>query len=225
VKILLFNNRIYGLTKGQYSPTSELGKKTKSSPLGTVERPVNPLSIAVAAEATFVARAIDTDGNPLREILLRTARHRGSAFVEIFQNCNVFNDGAFAEFTDKSVRDDRTLTLRHGEPMIFGRDRDRALTLRRGVSGLLQPEIVPVRDLNPAEILVHDERATDSSLAYVLSQLDHPAFPVPLGVFRSVEQPVYSDLLDAQVTAARKERRRGDLHAHLHAGETWEIHT
>jgi 2-oxoglutarate ferredoxin oxidoreductase subunit beta len=223
LKILLFNNRIYGLTKGQYSPTSEMGKKTKSSPLGTVEKPINPLSIAIAAEASFVARAFDTDSNNLREVLLRAARHRGSAFVEIFQNCNVFNDGAFTAFTDKAVREDRTLMLKHGEPLILGRERDKALTLRRGASGSLQPEIVPLRDLNPAEILVHDEAAVNTSLAYLLSQLDLPEFPVPLGVFRAVERPRYSELLNGQVEAERKERGRGDFYAHLHAGETWEV--
>jgi 2-oxoglutarate ferredoxin oxidoreductase subunit beta len=223
VKILLFNNRIYGLTKGQYSPTSELGKKTKSSPLGTVEQPINPLSIAIAAESSFVARALDTDGNALREILLRTARHRGSAFVEIFQNCPVFNDGAFDAFTDKPVREERTLMLRHGEPLTLGRNRDRALTLRRGASGQFRPEIVPLAELDPAEVLVHDERAADGSLAYMLSQLDYPDFPVPLGVFRSVDRPRYSEVLGEQVEAARRERGRGDLYAHLAAGETWEV--
>ncbi|MBI2969573.1 MAG: 2-oxoacid:ferredoxin oxidoreductase subunit beta [Gammaproteobacteria bacterium] len=224
LKILLFNNRIYGLTKGQYSPTSELGKKTKSSPLGTVEEPINPLSIAIAAEASFVARAIDTDTGHLREILLRAARHRGSAFVEILQNCNVFNDGAFATFTDKAVRDDRTVYLRHGEPLILGGKRDKALTLRRGASGLLQPEIVQVADLDPSEILVHDERAQSSALAFLLAQMDAPEFPVPLGVFRSLERPLYGQMLNAQVDSAVRERGRGDFFAHLHAGDTWEVH-
>ena len=188
-----------------------------------MEEPINPLSIAIAAEASFVARAFDTDGNNLREILLRAARHRGSAFVEILQNCNVFNDGAFDAFTNKAVREERTLMLEHGQPLILGRERDKALTLRRGASGSLQPEIVPLRELNPAEVLVHDERAVDTSLAYMLSQLDQPDFPVPLGVFRAVERPVYSDQLNVQVEAMRKERGRGDFHEYLHAGETWEV--
>jgi 2-oxoglutarate ferredoxin oxidoreductase subunit beta len=223
VKILLFNNRIYGLTKGQYSPTSEFGKKTKSSPLGTVEKPVNPLSLAIAAEASFIARAIDTDSGSLRDVLLRAARHRGSAFVEIFQNCTVFNDGAFAEFAERDVRDERTVYLRHGEPLLFGKARDKAITLRRNAAGLPQAEVAPVAELDPGEILVHDERDPGGALAFLLAQLDAPGFPVPLGVFRCVERPVYGEMLEGQIRDAVQARGRGDFFAHLHAGDTWEV--
>ena len=226
IKIVLFNNRIYGLTKGQYSPTSEMGKKTKSSPFGTVEKPINPLSIAVAAKAGFVARAIDTDSSHLRKMLLRMARYKGSAFLEILQNCNVFNDGAFRDFTHKDVKSDRTVYLRHGEPIIFGRDNDKGISLRGGASGLLEPEVVNTSNVDRAEILVHDEAASGtagSALAYLLAQLEPPEFPAPLGVFRSVEKSVYGELLDDQIEQAQNTLGKGDFFKHLHSGDTWKV--
>ena len=226
IKIVLFNNRIYGLTKGQYSPTSEMGKKTKSSPFGTVEKPINPLSIAVAAKAGFVARAIDTDSSHLRKMLLRMARYKGSAFLEILQNCNVFNDGAFRDFTHKDVKSDRTVYLRHGEPIIFGRDNDKGISMRGGASGLLEPEVVNTSNVDRAEILVHDEAASGtagSALAYLLAQLEPPEFPAPLGVFRSVEKSVYGELLDDQIEQAQNTLGKGNFFKHLHSGDTWKV--
>jgi 2-oxoglutarate ferredoxin oxidoreductase subunit beta len=222
IKILLFNNRIYGLTKGQYSPTSEIGKKTKSSPFGTVEHPVHPLCIALAAEATFVARAIDTDAKHLQQILLRAAQHKGSAFVEIFQNCNVFNDGAFDSFTDRSVRDDKTVLLEHGKPLVFGKNRDRGLAIHRTSSGI-EPRVVKLDEAAAEEILVHDEHASNPVLAYLLSRLEEPEFPVPLGVFRSVRKDTYEELLESQIAAVRKTHGDGDLASILNAGDTWEV--
>jgi len=211
LKIILFNNRIYGLTKGQYSPTSEKGKKTKSSPHGSLEEPINPLSIAIASEATFVARAVATDSLHIRDMIMRVAQHKGSAFFEVFQNCNVFNDNA------------RTIYLKHGEPMVFGKENDKAISLRRAASGQLEPEIVNVADVPSAEILVHDESAGSTALAFLLSRLDYPDFPVPLGVFRSIKKAVYSDLLDAQIDEAMKTQGRGDFFKHLDAGDTWTV--
>ena len=226
VKIVLFNNRIYGLTKGQYSPTSEMGKKTKSSPFGTVEKPINPLSIAIASKAGFVARAIDTDSGHLRKMLLRMARHRGSAFMEILQNCNVFNDGAFKDFTHKDVKSDRTVYLQHGEPIIFGKNNDKAISLRGGASGSLEPEVINVDESDRSEILIHDEAASGtagSALAYLLAQLETPDFPVPLGVFRSIDKPLYGELLDDQIVQAKNQLGRGDFFKHLNSGDTWRV--
>ena len=218
VKILLFNNRIYGLTKGQFSPTSEKGKKTKSSPMGSIEQPIKPLSMALASEATFVARASATDGKNLQEILLRAACHRGSAFVEILQNCNVFNDGAFESFTSAATRQDRSLYLQHGAPMIFGANRDRAIRLRAGF-----PEIVRLDEFPEKELLVFNESAAHPGLAYMLSELDEQAFPVPMGVFRCVDRSPFDELLDEQIATAVAKRGKGKLLEYINSGDTWKV--
>jgi len=222
LKILLFNNRIYGLTKGQYSPTSEIGKKTKSSPLGTVERPINPLSIAIASEATFIARAIATEGVQMREVLMRAARHKGSAFIEIFQNCNVFNDGAFDTFADKKNQQENTVYLRHGQPVVFGKDGKKGISIRAG-HGSVEPQVVNVDDVEASELFVHDETSPNAALAYLLSQLDTPEFPVPLGVFRDIKRSHYGELLEDQISQAQQKLGKGDLRKHMHAGETWTV--
>ena len=222
MKILLFNNRIYGLTKGQYSPTSELGKRTKSSPMGTTEQPINPLSISIAAEATFVARSIDTDSKNLQDILMRAARHKGSAFVEIFQNCNVFNDKTFSSFTERAVRDEKTITLKHGEPLIFGKDQDKCIVLDQD-SDELKPKVAQVADVKKEDILVHNESAENPAQAYLFSQLGEPDFPVPLGVFRSVTRPTYEDLVDEQIASAIEKNGKGNINALLEAGDTWSV--
>ena len=219
LKVILFNNRIYGLTKGQYSPTSEIGKKTKSSPMGTVEQPINPICLALAAEATFVARTLDADPKHMQEILKRAAAHKGSAFVEIFQNCTLFNDGAFADFASRPVRQDQTLALQHGEPMVFGKEKNRGLRLT-GVA----PEIVDLGDgVNESDLLVHDETVGSPTLAYLLSQLEYPQFPVPLGVYRSIERPTYDRLLEDQVQGEAEKDGAGDLEQLLNSGDTWEV--
>jgi 2-oxoglutarate ferredoxin oxidoreductase subunit beta len=223
LKILLFNNRIYGLTKGQYSPTSEFGKTTKSSPIGTVEQPINCICLALAAEATFVARTIDTDTKHLQEILFRAADHRGTAFIEIFQNCNVFNDGAFLAFADRSVRDERTITIEHGKPLVFGKEKNKGIRLDPA-SGGLTPQVVELGSgIRESDLLVHDEKASSPTLAYLLAKLDSESFPVPLGVFRAVEKPTFEELIDQQMTAARQKPGAGDLAALLHAGDTWTV--
>jgi len=220
IKVLLFNNRIYGLTKGQYSPTSELGKKSRSSPMGTVEHPMNPLCLALAAEATFVARAIDTDTKNLQLILERAAAHKGSAFIEILQNCHVFNDGAFAAFTERDVRDDRTVLLEHGKPLVFGKDRNRGIRVGRD----LGPEVVELGPEGSAEgLLIHDEKAATPSLAYLLTQLCEPEMPVPLGVFRAIVKPTYEVLLEDQIRKAEAKMGRGDLETLLASGDTWMV--
>ena len=214
VKILLFNNRIYGLTKGQYFPTSELGKVTKSTPMGSLDWPFNPLSLAIGAEASFVARAIDTDRAHLQETLRAAAHHKGSAFVEIFQNCNIFNDNAF-DF----VREDKMnrIYLEHGRPVLFGADHEKGV--RQHADGSLE-----VVDASADGLLVHDAHHESPGLAFALSRLtQETAGGTPMGVFRDVERPVYDELMSAQLATATESRGEGDLATLLGSGETWTI--
>jgi 2-oxoglutarate ferredoxin oxidoreductase subunit beta len=216
LKILLFNNRIYGLTKGQYSPTSELGKVTKSTPMGSLDWPFNPLSLAIGAEATFVARAIDTDKAGMTAVLRAAAEHRGSAFVEIFQNCPIFNDDAFA-----FVRDDKEgvnrIPLRDGEPIAWGAGGEKALRQRADGS-------IEVCVAGEEGVLVHDAQHEGAALAFALSRVTQDSHGgTPVGVFRDVERPVYDDLMAGQLATATAKYGEGDLTALLHSGETWNI--
>ena len=173
IRLVMFNNRIYGLTKGQASPTSELGKKTKSTPVGTIDYPIQPLTVALAAEATFVARSVDTHTEHMQQTMERAGRHHGSAFVEVLQNCNIFNDGAWRDFTDRDVREDRMLFLEDGKPMVFGKNRDKGIRLRG-----LHPEVVQLGDgVDEQDLLVHDETADDPYLALILSRMWWPEYP------------------------------------------------
>jgi 2-oxoglutarate ferredoxin oxidoreductase subunit beta len=217
LKILLVNNRIYGLTKGQYSPTSQLGMVTKSTPLGSLDYPFNPLSIAIGAEATFVARAIDTDKKGLTEVLEAAARHRGSAFVEILQNCNIYNDGAF-----DYVREEKQnrIYLRHGERIRFGAEDEKGV-VQYGDGSL---RIVDVEEAGENSLLVHDAAHMQASLAFALSRITFETEgAVPLGVFRSIERPVYDDLMGEQLESARERMGEGDLAALLRSGDTWDV--
>ena len=218
VKILLFNNRIYGLTKGQYSPTSELGKNTKTSPMGTIERSLNPLSIALAAEATFVARSFDTDPAHLTATIEAAARHRGSAFVEVLQNCNIFNDGAFREYTDKSVRDDRLIYLEHGEPMRFGANREKGLELT--AHGL---QVVDADGPDAGLILNHDAHRPSPDIHQLLARCEYPAMPVPMGVIRQVQAADYGEMLNEQISNAQAAKGPGDLVGLLKGPNTWQV--
>jgi 2-oxoglutarate ferredoxin oxidoreductase subunit beta len=217
INILLFNNRIYGLTKGQYSPTSELGKVTKSTPMGSLDHPFNPISLAIGAEASFVARAIDTDKQHMAEVLRAAAAHRGTSFVEILQNCNIFNDGAF-DFVREN-RDNR-IYLEHGQPIRFGAGNEKGL--RRHPDGTL--EVVSVAEVGEDEIVVHDVHAAQPAHAFALSRLTQEVVgATPVGVFRDVERPVYDDLMASQLERAVEQKGPGDLRALLRSGETWEI--
>ena len=220
LKIILLNNRIYGLTKGQYSPTSELGKKTKTTPHGSIDRPFSPVSVALGAGATFVARTVDSDLAHMAGVLKRAAEHKGTAFVEIYQNCIVFNDGAYGAITDKSVRDDTRLLLEHGKPLVYGKGRDKGIRLRG-----LEPEVVALGEGGAAEgeLVVHDEAAEHGGLAFFLSQFDAPKLPVPLGVFRAVKAPTYEEMNGQLHDDARSRRGRGDLAALFNSGDTWTI--
>src|SRR5215210_1923536 len=220
LKILMFNNQIYGLTKGQYSPTSPLGTHNKTTPFGSLDYPFNPLSLALGAEATFVARSVDTDRAHLTGILRRAAEHKGSVFVEIYQNCNVYNDGAFDAVREQK---ENRILLQHGEPIRFGGEDG---TIERGV--VSRPgggvEIVDVASVGEDALLRHDESAEDSSLAFSLSRLSHtPVGPTPLGIFRAVERPVYDTLMAEQIEVTKRELGEGDLTKLLHAGDTWAI--
>jgi len=220
LKIILLNNRIYGLTKGQYSPTSELGMKTKTTPLGNIDRPFSPTAVALGAGATFVARTVDSDQAHMAGVLKRAAEHKGAAFVEIFQNCIVFNDGAYDAITDKSVRDDARLLLEHGKPLVFGKNKDKGIRLRG-----LEPVVVEIGEhaASEADLVMHDESAEHSGLAFFLSQFDAPKFPVPLGVFRAVSQPTYEEMNTQLHADAEARKGRGTLAALFNSGDTWTI--
>jgi 2-oxoglutarate ferredoxin oxidoreductase subunit beta len=219
LNLILFNNRIYGLTKGQYSPTSEFGKKTKSTPQGSIDYPINPLCVALANEATFVARSIDVDVKHLAVVLTQAAQHKGVSFVEVFQNCNIFNDGAFKHFAEREIREERTISLEHGKPLIFGKDRNKGIRLNG-----LKLEVVELGGgITEADLLVHDVHAPEPSLAYMLARMDYPDFPVPVGVFRSVAKPTYEELLEAQVEDSISRMGPGSLEKLLHSGDTWVV--
>jgi 2-oxoglutarate ferredoxin oxidoreductase subunit beta len=220
ITLLLFNNQIYGLTKGQYSPTSEVGKVTKSTPFGSLDHPFNPVSVAIGAEATFVARTHDMDRKHMMEVFRRAFEHRGSSLVEIYQNCNVFNDGAFGEITAKEKRQNMLIPLRHGEPIRFGPDGSRGVAIdsQRGA------HIVDVADVGEDALLVHDEARDDPSVAFMLSRLARgPYEPTPVGIFRAVERPEYGAAVNQQLAVAQSDRGPGDLETLLRSGATWEV--
>jgi len=219
IKVLLFNNRIYGLTKGQASPTSELGKKTKSSPWGSIDNPIHPLSLAIGAEATFVARTLDVNVKHLAEMIRRAAEHVGTAFVEIYQNCHVFNDGAFEYASDKDRKAETTVYLEHGKPLVFGKNRDKGIRLNG-----LEPEVVTLGNgVKEDDLLFHDEKAKEPSLAYLLSRMRAPEFPEPMGVLRCVEAPRYETEMQRQLAAAEAKLGKGDLAKLLDGGDTWVV--
>jgi len=215
IKYMLFNNRIYGLTKGQYSPTSELGKKTKSTPMGSIDYPIDPVSVALGAGATFVARAVDVDAVGFQNVLSSAATHKGTAFIEIYQNCNIFNDGAFVQLQDKKSRPSSALMLEHGKPMRFGDKNEKGIMLdNQG-----RPLVVDVAEVGEDKLLVHDE--TSDTIPFVISRMKAPHFPTPLGVIRKVQMPSYDGMLNAQVEAAKP--KRVSVQTLLDAGETWTV--
>jgi 2-oxoglutarate ferredoxin oxidoreductase subunit beta len=219
-KILLFNNRIYGLTKGQYSPTSELGKVTKSTPFGSLDTPFNPISLALGAEASFVARTIDSDRKHLTSVLRAAADHKGAAFIEIYQNCPIFNDDAFAPLKEPDSRDERLIRLEHGEPIRFGPGRAQGLRFTR--YGSL--EAVDAETADPDSLLAHDAHAADPSYAFALSRLDSSDFAhTPIGVFRQLPRDSYDEMMAAQLADARVRQGDGDLAALLAGPDTWQV--
>jgi 2-oxoglutarate/2-oxoacid ferredoxin oxidoreductase subunit beta len=219
VKILMFNNRIYGLTKGQYSPTSELGKRTKSSPAGSVDYPFNPLSLALGSGATFVARSVDIFQTHLRDTLRRAAQHKGTAFVEIYQNCNIFNDKAFTYMTEKEVKDETVLYLEHGKPLIFGKNKDKGIRMRG-----TQMEVVQLGDgIGPEDCVVWDESLENPATAFLAANLLPPTFPTALGVFRAVDHAAYETRVVEQIHTETERLGVGKLDDLLKSGETWTV--
>ncbi len=222
VNIMLFNNRIYGLTKGQYSPTSELGKVTKTSPLGSIDAPINPLCFAISSEATFVARTMDTNPSHMAMVFEAAAKHKGTSFIEIFQNCVIFNNQAWEGISGRQVRDDRLLMLEHGKPLIFGKDKKKGIRLKG-----LKPEVVILGEqgVKEEDLLVHDAYGLDPTYAYLLTQLNYPEFPTPMGVFRSLEssRPVYEEQLHEQIKNSIDANGRGNLAGLLKGRQYWEV--
>jgi 2-oxoglutarate ferredoxin oxidoreductase subunit beta len=221
LKVLLFNNRIYGLTKGQYSPTSEFNKKTKSTPYGSLDRPFNPISLAIGAEATFVARSVDVFQQHLKDTLKKAAGHKGSAFIEILQNCNIFNDGAWFSLTEKDARSEHVLQLEHGKPMVFGKNRDKGIRMNG-----FDLEVVQLGNgITEADLLVHDAHHPRPAYAFLLAHMEHrPGFPTPIGILRSWEGvPKYEDVIHQQLADVAAKRGSGNLAELLRSGDTWEV--
>jgi 2-oxoglutarate ferredoxin oxidoreductase subunit beta len=217
VTILLFNNRIYGLTKGQYSPTSELGTVTKSTPLGSADRPLSPCTFALAAGASFVARTVDRNIAHMEETLKRAAAHKGAAFVEILQNCNVYNDLAWKALYDKESKLEYELRLEHGKPLLFGPPQDRKALIMDG----LTPKVMAAKDVAESALWIHDEKNVNA--AKLVADLFAPDFPIPIGVLTEIEAPVYEDLILDQEQRAISDRGPGDIAKLLTSGDTWKI--
>ncbi|MFI8536597.1 thiamine pyrophosphate-dependent enzyme, partial [Streptomyces aquilus] len=222
LKILLFNNRIYGLTKGQYSPTSEVGKITKSTPMGSLDAPFNPVSLAIGAEASFVARTVDSDRKHLTSVLREAAAHPGTALIEIYQNCNIFNDGAFEALKDKQQAEEAVIRLEHGQPIRFGADGAKGVVRDRLTGDL---KVVTVTPENEADVLVHDAHAASPTTAFALSRLADPdtLHHTPIGVLRSVDRPVYDTQMADQLDTAIEQNGKGDLASLLAGGDTWTV--
>jgi 2-oxoglutarate ferredoxin oxidoreductase subunit beta len=214
--VLLFNNQIYGLTKGQYSPTSEKGKKTKSTPMGSIDHPFNPLALCMGADATFIARTMDRDPKHMREMLMRSNNHKGTSLLEIYQNCNVFNDGAFFGMTDKATKMNQTLFLEHGQPLVFGENKDKGIRLDG-----FKPIIVSLEDCSLDDLWVHDEK--DRVKAGLLTRFFDAYFPRPFGVFFSEDRPTYEDALVQQIDDAMEQKGQGNLDDLLKGSNTWTI--
>lgn len=225
INIVLFNNRIYGLTKGQYSPTTPLHQINKTAKLGVIDNPLHPLSIAIGCEATFVARSMDVNIKHLGEVLRRAAEHKGTSFIEVYQNCNVFNDKAWEYATDREQKPENIIELEHGKPLIFGKNRDKGIRLNG-----MDPEVVELgKGISEDDLLFHDEKAPEPSLAYLLSRMsylgkDNPhSLPEPIGVFRAVDRPKYDVELNKQIETSRSTRGNGDLAKLFNTGETWTV--
>ncbi len=217
--ILLVNNQIYGLTKGQYSPTSPIGKITKSTPQGSIDYPINALCIAIASEATFIARTLDSIPTHMGSVLERAMKHKGVSFVEIYQNCNIFNDKAYEPITGREARDDRMVILEHGKPLIFGKEGKKAIRLKG-----FKLEVVDYKEgMDPKELLIHNEQDPDPTYAYLLTQMEYPEMPVPFGIFREIVKPTYDEMLNAQVQDAIKKRGKGDLKELIYGTDTWTV--
>lgn len=221
LNVILFNNRIYGLTKGQYSPTSEKGKITKSSPYGSVDYPFNPTSVAVGAGATFVARAIDRDPKHLKEMIKRAEKHKGFSFIEVYQNCVIFNDGAYSLLTNKETKDDNVVYLEHGKPLIFGKNKDKGIIIKNA-----RPFIVDLNDgkYTVDDLWVHDEFDENPIRAFMLAHMtENKNMPTPFGIFKDIRIETYEEAVVKQINEVTKMKGKGDLEELLFSGNTWEV--
>ncbi|HLE10644.1 MAG: 2-oxoacid:ferredoxin oxidoreductase subunit beta [Bdellovibrionales bacterium RIFOXYD12_FULL_39_22] len=218
INIIMFNNEIYGLTKGQYSPTTKRGVITKTTPYGVVDHPFVPASLALGCDATFFARAIDTDVKHLTSLVVEAANHKGTTFIEIFQNCVIFSDGIHEAYAGKATRDDNTIKVEHGKPMIFGKERNKGIILRG-----TRPEVVTIGEngITEKDLLVHDK--TDDNMAYMLSRMKFPELPVALGIFRQVSAPSYEMDVEAQIAQVTSKKGAGNMKSLLHSGQTWNV--
>jgi len=217
--ILLVNNGIYGLTKGQYSPTSPVGKITKSSPYGAIDYPINSLCLAIASEATFIARTLDSIPAHMGTVLEQAMKHKGVSFVEIYQNCNVFNDKFHEPVTGREERDDRMVFLENGKPLIFGKKKDKAIRIKG-----FHLEVVEYKEgMDTSELLVHNQSDPDPTYAYLLTQMKYPAMPVPFGIFRQIFKPTYDEMMNAQIQDAIKKRGKGDIRELIYGADTWTV--
>lgn len=220
LNIILLNNRIYGLTKGQLSPTTQKGRQTKTSPVGSIDRPVEPISLALSMGVTFAARAVDIDQKNLRDILERAAAHKGTSLVEIYQNCHIFNDGTFEAVANKKLRDDNRIMLEHGKPLVFGKDRDKGIRLNG-----MKPEVVSLIDgrYTEADLLVHDEKSDCTVMGFFLSRMHNPDFPVPMGVFRAVEEDCYGQSVRSAEAIVHGEQGPGDWDTLIRGADSWVV--
>jgi len=219
LQMLLFNNEIYGLTKGQYSPTSEFGKKTKSTPLGSLDFPLNPIAVAVGTGCTFIARSIDVDVKHLDVVMQAAAGHRGTSFIEVYQDCNIFNHKAWFYASQKETRADTTVMVEHGKPLIFGKERNKGFRLNGTTAEVIDTD-------NGASIddaLVHDETLEDPTIASILARMDYPELPVAMGVLRAFERPTYDSMMEDQVQEVIRQEGAGDLEALLNGGDSWVV--
>ena len=218
MNVMLFNNRIYGLTKGQYSPTSEVGKVTKSTPMGSLDIPFNPLSLALGAASTFIARTIDKETKHLQEMITESYKHKGTSFMEIYQNCNIFNDGAFSSLTDRDTKADTVLWLEDGQPLVFGSEKSKGIRLDGN-----KPVVVEIGDKwSTEDLLVHDK--SDYVIASLLANMTYlPDFPDPVGIFYSIQSPTYEDMLSNQISDAIKNKPKASVQDILNSGDTWTV--
>lgn len=217
INVMMFNNQIYALTKGQYSPTSVHGQKTKTSPTGVIDHPFNPALIALGAEGTFVARSMDRDPKHLKEMMIAMHTHHGTAFIDILQNCVIFNDGAFDLYTNKDTRDDNVVYLEHGKPLVFGKERDKGLRLDG-----FRTQVVSLKDYSENDLIIHNSKSKE--LAFILAHMnDQPGFPLPVGIFLDIERVTYEDELAQHIAQAREKQGVGTIESLLYAGQTWEI--
>lgn len=221
LKILLFNNRIYGLTKGQYSPTSERGKVTKTTPYGSVDYPFNPILLSIGSDASFIARSIDRNAKHMQEMIRRAGEHKGTALIEIFQNCNIFNDGAFEILTQKDTKEDNVVVLEHNKPLVYGKNSDKGIKLD-GTT----PVVVDLStgEFSKDDLWVHDEFDVSPARAIILATMeDTPGLPTPIGIFRQVIKPTYDQGIENQIEELIAKKGKGDLKKILFSGNTWEV--